>query len=132
MANQGNVVVLDGNGSKQNIACLPLTWDSTSAFMQATMVIPWNYTNVTASGATVIKNAPGTLAAIVNLYAGAAQSITITAYDNATSGSGNILANTDTLDYKIDWPPGGIATQNGIVIDCSDAPTAPGLLILWL
>jgi len=132
MPNQSNVPIWDANGVKQNIACLPVTWDSVSAFIQATMVVPWNYTVISTTGNTVVKSSPGTLAAIINLDPSGVQAITITAYDNATTNSGNIVANVNDLPNRVDWPPGGIAMTNGIVINCSDVPSTGGILVLWI
>jgi hypothetical protein len=134
MADQITILVNDANGVQRPIACVPLAvWGGVdNAYAQAGVILPWNYTIVTASGTTVVKNAAGTLAAIINLDAAEAQVATIIAYDNATTNSGNIVANTATLANKIDWPPGGIAMANGIVIHCSSAPTSNGILILWL
>ncbi len=131
MADQVNVQIYDANGVKQNIGCVPATWNGVAANLQAMVVVPWNYTNISASGNTVIKASPGTLAAIINLDSGAAQTITIGAYDNATTNSGNEVANVATLANKVDWPPGGVAMTNGITIHCSGAPSGAGILVLW-
>src|SRR6185503_2094451 len=112
MADQTNVQIWDANGVKQNIGCVPVaSWNGVASNLQAMVVVPWTYTLVTASGDTVIKASPGTIAA------------TISAYDNASAGTGTSVANVQNLADKVTWPPGGIAMTNGITINCSVAPT---------
>jgi len=132
MADQTNVQIWDANGVKQNIGCVPVaSWNGVASNLQAMVVVPWTYTLVTASGDTVIKASPGTIAAIINLDQTAAQAATISAYDNASAGTGTSVANVQNLADKVTWPPGGIAMTNGITINCSVAPTGEGVLILW-
>lgn len=132
MSNQTNVEIYDANGVKQAISCLPLTWNGISSNMQAFMAVPWTYTPITTSGVHVIKASAGTLAAIINLDPAGPQAITITAYDNPSTNTGNIVANVTNLANQLNWPPGGIAMTTGITINCSGAPSTGGILILWI
>lgn len=86
------------------------------------------YTNLAANGTAVVAPNSCKLKRVVINNQGASSN-TLTIYDNASAGSGNVVATIDTTEVK-DTLEYGVIMKNGITVVMATG-TAADLTIIW-
>lgn len=133
MSTPSNIPVTTGSGA--NIATFDVTRNSTTEKVQAVMHLEWTFTNVTATGNTVVLGLAGLPATYLVGFHNLSfvdQTINLTAYDNASAASGTIVSEQVNIGASqiITFPPPGIPLANGCTVALTGAPSGAGIMVM--